>query len=179
MNLFLSWFKIGLFTFGGGYAMLPLIQKEIVDEKKWATEDEVITYYTLGQFLPGIIAVNTATLVGYKQAKIKGAFMATLGLITPSIILITLFSLGLGSLMEESWMINILNGIKIGVSVLMVVTLMKLWGKSIQDRVQFSIFLLIILLLLFFNIPILVLLFLSIVLAEISYGVKMIKEKSL
>ncbi len=101
MKLYWTWFKMGLFTFGGGYAMLPLIQKEVVEKHGWATEEEIVTYYTMGQFLPGIIAVNTATLVGYKQRGVLGAILATLGLITHSVILIIFLSLGLSSILEE------------------------------------------------------------------------------
>ena len=75
-NLYVSWFKMGLFTFGGGYAMLPMIQKEVIEKHHWATEDEIMDYYAIGQCTPGIIAVNTATFVGYKLKGIIGGIVA-------------------------------------------------------------------------------------------------------
>ena len=91
-QLFFSFARIGGFTFGGGYAMLPMLQKEIVEKFGWVTEDELMDYYAIGQCTPGIIAVNTATFVGYKLKKLPGAIVATLGVITPSIIIITLIA---------------------------------------------------------------------------------------
>ena len=83
LNLYFAWFKIGLFTFGGGYAMLPLIQKEVIDKHHWASEEEILDYYAIGQCTPGIIAVNTATFVGYYQKGISGAIDGTLGVVSP------------------------------------------------------------------------------------------------
>ena len=79
LSLYLVWFKMGLFTFGGGYAMLPIIQREVVEKRRWATEDEIIDYYAIGQCTPGVIAVNTSTFVGYRIAGIPGGIAATLG----------------------------------------------------------------------------------------------------
>ena len=73
IQLYVSWFKMGLFTFGGGYAMLPMIQKEVIEKYHWATEDEVMDYYAIGQCTPGVIAVNTSTFIGYYQAGVPGA----------------------------------------------------------------------------------------------------------
>lgn len=89
LNLFMAFFRIGAFTFGGGYAMLPMLQKEVVEKYHWATEDEIMDYFAIGQCTPGIIAVNTATFVGYKTKGIAGGIAATLGVICPSIIIIT------------------------------------------------------------------------------------------
>ena len=91
-NLFISFFKIGIMTFGGGYAMLPMLENEIVTRNKWATMEEIMDYFAIGQCTPGVIAVNTATFVGYKKKKIIGGIVATLGVITPSIIIICLLA---------------------------------------------------------------------------------------
>ena len=90
IQLFCAWFKMGIFTFGGGYAMLPMIQKEVIEKYHWATEDEVMDYYAIGQCTPGVIAVNTATFIGHKVKGIAGGIVATLGVVTPSIIIISL-----------------------------------------------------------------------------------------
>ena len=88
-DLYATWFKMGLFTFGGGMAMLPIIEREVVQKHKWATEEEILDYYAIGQCTPGIIAVNTATFVGYYQKGVIGGIAATLGVISPSFIIIS------------------------------------------------------------------------------------------
>ena len=89
-KLFLTFAKVGCFTFGGGYAMLPLLQKEVVEKNNWATEEELMDYFAIGQCTPGIIAVNTSTFIGYKRKGIIGGIAATLGMVFPSIIIITI-----------------------------------------------------------------------------------------
>ena len=89
-KLFIVFCRIGGFTFGGGYAMLPIIQKEVVEKNKWATDEEVIDYYAIGQCTPGIIAVNTATFIGYKLRGIPGAIAATAGMVFPSVVILLL-----------------------------------------------------------------------------------------
>ena len=87
-DLFKAFFRIGGLTFGGGYAMLPMLEKEVVENKKWATSEELLDYYAVGQTTPGVIAVNTATFVGYKQRGIVGALFATAGVVFPSLVII-------------------------------------------------------------------------------------------
>ena len=89
-QLYWSFFKIGGLTFGGGLSMLPMLERELVQRRKWVTEEEILDFYAIGQSTPGIIAVNTATFVGYKKEKILGGIFATLGMISPSIIVISL-----------------------------------------------------------------------------------------
>ena len=91
-DLFVTFAKMGLFTFGGGYAMLPLLEREVVDNKKWATKEEIMDYYAVGQCTPGIIAVNVSTFVGYYQKGIAGGIIATLGVVFPSIVIILLIA---------------------------------------------------------------------------------------
>ncbi len=132
-QLFIAWFKMGLFTFGGGYAMLPMIQKEVIEHYKWASEDEIMDYYAVGQCTPGIIAVNTATFVGYKVKGIIGGIAATLGVITPSIIIIFLISSLINNFSELEIVQHALQGIKVAVCVLMFVALEKLIKNGIKD----------------------------------------------
>ena len=91
-RLFGTFAKVGVMTFGGGYAMLPILQREIVEDRHWATEEELMDYYAVGQCTPGIIAVNTATFIGQKKAGIAGGIMATLGVVFPSIVIILLIA---------------------------------------------------------------------------------------
>ena len=133
MELYLSWAKIGLFTFGGGYAMLPMIQKEIIEKHHWATEEEVMDYYAIGQCTPGVIAVNTATFIGYFRKGIIGAICATLGVITPSIIIILLIASVLTNFQDLVVVQHALAGIRIAVCVLMVASIIKLLKGSVKD----------------------------------------------
>lgn len=132
-DLFVSWFKMGLFTFGGGYAMLPMIQKEVIEKHKWATEDEVMDYYALGQCTPGIIAVNTATFIGYKIKGVMGGIAATVGVVAPSIIIISLISSLITNFSELEIVQHALKGIQVAVCVLMFVAIEKLLKKGVQD----------------------------------------------
>ena len=133
IDLFVSWFKMGLFTFGGGYAMLPMIQKEVIEKHKWATEDEIMDYYAVGQCTPGIIAVNTATFVGYKLAGVTGGIAATLGVISPSLIIIFLIATLITNFSGLAVVQNALEGIKIAVCVLMFTAMEKLIRNGIKN----------------------------------------------
>lgn len=92
LKLFGAFFRIGLFLFGGGYSMLPLLRREVVDKNGWATQEEILDYFVIGQCTPGIIAVNTATFVGHKKNGVPGAVSATLGIIFPSLVIITIIA---------------------------------------------------------------------------------------
>ncbi len=139
-QLYIAWFKMGLFTFGGGYAMLPMIQKEVIERYKWATEDEIMEYYAIGQCTPGIIAVNTATFVGYYQKGIIGGIVATLGVVTPSFIIISLIAALISNFMEIELVQHALKGINVAVCVLMFTAIQNLWKKSIKNIASFTIF---------------------------------------
>lgn len=140
LHLFVSWFKMGLFTFGGGYAMLPMIQREVIEKHKWATEDEIMDYYAIGQCTPGIIAVNTATFVGYKVKGIPGGIIATLGVVSPSLVIISLISALITNFSELEVVQNALRGIQIGVCVLMFVAIQNLIKKGVKNMPSWIIF---------------------------------------
>ena len=131
-ELYTSWFKIGMFTFGGGYAMLPMIQKEVIDNHHWATEEEIMDYYAVGQCTPGVIAVNTATFVGYKTAGIWGGIIATLGVVSPSLIIISLISALIRNFSSYPVVQHALNGIEVAVCVLMFTSIEKLVKSGVK-----------------------------------------------
>lgn len=133
IDLFFTFCRIGGLTFGGGYAMLPIIQKEIVEEKKWATEEEVLDYYAVGQCTPGIIAVNTATFIGYKVHGIIGAIVATLGVVFPSLIIITIIAALLKNFANHSIVQHAFSGIRVVVIALIVSAILKLAKTSIKN----------------------------------------------
>lgn len=132
-ELFISFARIGAFTFGGGYAMLPMIEKEIVEKKKWATSDEILDYYAIGQCTPGLIAVNTATFIGYKRKGILGAIIATLGVVFPSLIIITVISMFFEYFQDYTIVQHALGGVRVAVAALIVHTITKMWKQSIKD----------------------------------------------
>lgn len=132
IDLFLTFARIGGFTFGGGYAMLPMIQKEIVEHKKWASEEDVLNYYAIGQSTPGVIAVNTATFIGYQQKGIWGAIFATLGVISPAIIIITIIAAFIRNFLEYEIVGYALGGINVAVAVLIVSAVINLWKKGVK-----------------------------------------------
>ena len=139
-DLYLTWFKMGLFTFGGGYAMLPMIQKDVIDKHHWATEEEIMNYYAIGQCTPGIIAVNTATFVGYYLKGVVGGVIATLGVISPSVIIITVIAALISNFMEIEMVKHALLGINVAVCALMIKSISGLWKKSIKNIGSFTVF---------------------------------------
>ena len=140
-SLFLSFAKIGVLTFGGGMAMLPMLQREIVESKAWCTEEELTDYYAIGQCTPGIIAVNTATFVGQKQRGIAGGVAATLGLVFPSLVIIVAIAALLSNFAEIPAVQNAFAGIRVCVCVLIINAVVKLWRKTVIDPCTLVIFL--------------------------------------
>lgn len=132
-NLFKSFFMIGAFTFGGGYAMLPMLEKEVVNKHQWATMEEISNYFAIGQCTPGIIAVNTATFVGYKQKKNIGGIVATIGVVTPSVIIITILSAILQQIFDYPIVKSAFVGISVAVCALLIQALWKLAKSGIKD----------------------------------------------
>ena len=143
LDLFFTFARIGGLTFGGGYAMLPMLQKEVVEKRKWATEEEIMDYYAIGQCTPGIIAVNTATFVGQSTAGIAGGIFATLGVVFPSLIIITLIAAFLQNFADLAIVQNAFAGIRVCVCVLVFNAVVKLWKKSVVDKKTLVIFLIV------------------------------------
>lgn len=134
-ELFAAFARIGGFTFGGGYAMLPMLQQEVVEKHHWATEDEVLDYFAIGQCTPGIIFVNTATFVGYKQKGIPGAIAATVGSIFPSVCIVMLIAAVLHNFAELAIVQHAFAGIRVVVSVLILNAVIGLRKKSLVDKI--------------------------------------------
>ena len=133
-QLFLTFAKVGVMTFGGGMAMLPILQREVVEDKGWATDEELVDYFAIGQCTPGIIAVNTATFVGQKQAGILGGIAATLGIVFPSLVIITALAGVINSFSHLAWVQHAFAGIRVCVCVLIFNAVVKLWKKSVVDK---------------------------------------------
>lgn len=139
-DLFLTFARIGGLTFGGGYAMLPMLQKEVVEQKKWATEEELLDYYAVGQCTPGIIAVNVATFIGQKTRGVIGGIAATLGVVFPSFLIILALASIINQFNEYPVVVHALAGIRVCVAALIVSAIIKLWKKGIKDLLGIVIF---------------------------------------
>lgn len=141
IELFLTFNKIGLFTFGGGYAMFPILQKEIVEKKNWSTDKELADYFAIGQCTPGIIAVNTATFVGAKTCGIIGGIIATLGFVFPALVIIQIIAIFVENFAELQVVQHAFSGVRVCVSILIFQTVMTLSKKTIVDKITMGIFL--------------------------------------
>ncbi len=128
-------------TFGGGYAMLPILQREVVENKGWATEEELMDYFAIGQCTPGVIAVNTATFIGQKLRGFWGAIFATIGVVFPSLVIISLLAGVIEAFSHLTWVQNAFGGIRVCVCVLITNAVVKLYKKAVVDKLSFVIFL--------------------------------------
>ena len=141
LGLFLVFFKIGAFTFGGGYAMIPLIQKEVVDNKKWVTNDDILDIIAIAESTPGPIAINSATFVGFKTAGVLGAFCATFGVVLPSFLIISLISLILTKFQNITAVKYAFNGIRAGVLALIVKALISMYKQCPKGIISYIVML--------------------------------------
>ena len=152
LKLFLAFARVGVMTFGGGYAMIPILEREIVDRHGWASSEELMDYYAVGQCTPGIIAVNTATFVGYSVAGVPGGIVATLGVVFPSLIIITVIAGVLTSFADLPIVRSAFAAIRVCVCVLIFNAVMKLWKKAVTDKAAVILFLLVFILSVFLDI---------------------------
>ena len=137
LPLFLTFMKIGGFTFGGGYAMIPLIQKETVENKKWISDDDILEIIAIAESTPGPIAINSATFVGYRTAGVLGAMLATLGVVLPSFVIITLISFVLTQFQELRAVQYAFYGIRAGVLALIVKAFVSMYKKCPKGIVSY------------------------------------------
>lgn len=140
--LFITFFKIGAVTFGGGMAMLPILDRELADKKKWTTSEELLDYYAISQSTPGIIAVNVATFIGFKRRKVAGGIVATLGVVTPSVIIISLIAAFISNFEQIAWVQKALRGINVSVAALLLYSVIGLARKAIKKPWQLLFFVL-------------------------------------
>ncbi len=133
LELYLAFVKVGAFTFGGGLAMMPIMQRELIEKRGWITDEELIDYYAIGQSTPGIIAVNVATFVGYKRLGWIGGIIATLGVVTPSLIIIMLLAGAISSIDKYPAVQKALRGINVAVAALLTSVVVKFAKKTIKN----------------------------------------------
>ena len=142
-ELFIAFAKIGVMTFGGGMAMLPMLQRELIDNRHWTTEEEIMDYFAIGQCTPGIIAVNTATFVGQKRRGDLGGIVATLGVVFPSLVIIIILAHAITSVSHLVWVKNAFAGIRACVAMQIINAVVKLGRKSVVDKRTLAIFVLV------------------------------------
>jgi chromate transporter len=140
LDLFLTFARIGVMTFGGGYAMLPILEREVCENKHWAEPAELMDYYAIGQCTPGVIAVNCSTFLGNKVKGISGGIVATLGMVFPSLVIITVIAAVISNFAELMWVQNAFAGIRVCVCVLILNAVIKLWKAAVIDPATTAIF---------------------------------------
>ncbi len=141
-ELFFTFAKIGLFTFGGGYAMIAQIKETVVEQKKWLDEEELMQIITVAESTPGPIAINMATYVGYKKKGVAGSVMATLGVVVPSLVILFTISLFLDAFLQNKYVAYAFTGIKCGVAFLILragIDMLKKLEKNAVSRISFGI----------------------------------------
>ena len=141
LELYGAFFRIGLFTFGGGYAMLPMLTREVVNRFHWATDEELLDCYAIGQCTPGVIAMNVSTFIGQKKDGVKGAIAAGLGFLTGPLVIITLIAAFLQNFAQYPVVQHAFAGIRVCVCVLILQAVLRLWKKSVVDAAALAIFL--------------------------------------
>ena len=174
-KLFWAFFKIGIFTFGGGYAMLPMMEKELVEKNHWATKDDLLDFFAVSQCTPGVIAVNTATFIGQIQHGVSGAAMATLGVIVPSFIIITIIAAFINNFADIPVVQHALSGSSLVVCALILASVVKLFKSGVKDIIGIIIFVISFLLMAIFGFsPV----FVVIPAAVVGIGIKTVSRKT-
>ncbi|NMB33670.1 MAG: chromate transporter [Clostridium sp.] len=174
-SIFTTFFKIGAFTLGGGYAMLPLIEKEVVENKNWSTREEIIDIFAVVQSLPGVIAINTSIFVGYKRAGLKGGIAAALGVVLPSFLIILAIYQVLFAISDNIYIARAFAGVRAGVTALILVTAIKLIKSTVKNFSSAIIAILAFVLILFFDNNMLIILS-GIVLGVVRYFISCIRK---
>lgn len=161
-EIFFTFARVGLFTFGGGYSMLPLLQAEVVEKKGWATEAEVLDYFAVGQTLPGIIAINTALFIGNQCRGRRGGIVAALGVACPSVVVIMLIAAFLQGFLDNPIVQRAFWGIRVVVCALILQAVIRLWKTAVRDVFGIGVYIGVLALALFTPLPTVVLVLLAV-----------------
>lgn len=171
-ELYQAFFRIGLLTFGGGLAMLPMLRREVVEKYKWVTEEEMLDIYAIGQCTPGIIAINTATYIGYKKGGITGGIVATFGEVSPSLIIIILIASVLQNFMDNIYLLQAFAGIRIVVCGLMMTTVVQMAKIGVKNYIGALLFCLAVVIALFTPVSTVIIIIVAAILGVIMDRVK-------
>ena len=179
LELYLIFVKIGSIAFGGGYALLPILQEEFAKKRDWVTDEELMDYFAIGQCTPGIISVNVSTFIGNKRKGIIGGFVSTFGFVTIPLLLISVIAMFLTEFASFAIVKNAFGGIRVIVCVLILTAIERLWKKSITSNKTLGLFLIIFLLSVFTDIsPIILVISSGIIGILLSKGANYIKNKT-
>lgn len=177
-ELFKTFFRIGCFTFGGGFAMIPLIEREVVDKKKWVKEEEVMDVFAVAQSIPGAIAINSSTFIGYKIAGRKGALVATLGVILPSFFIITIIAAFFSRFQEEPIVKAAFLGVRSCVVALIIVAGAKFAKGAVKDKLTSLVLMLTIIAIVFFDVQAILLIIAGIIMGTVQHKLALNKLKN-
>ena len=153
VTLYLTFCKVGVMTFGGGLAMMPMLQKELIEKRGWITDEDLIDYYAIGQSTPGIVAVNVSTFVGYKQAGIAGGIIGTAGIVTPSLIIIMVLANLISSVNDYPWVQKALSGVNVAVAALLTKVTLNFAKNTVKNVFSLALALVSFVLVYFFKVP--------------------------
>ena len=134
LEIYWKFFKMGAVTFGGGYAMLPILRREVVENSHWMEEEDILDYYALSQGLPGLIAINTGMFIGYRRRKTPGAIAAALGVVSPSVIIISLIAFFMAGFKDNAYVRHALSAISVCVVALILDSVINMWKKGVKDK---------------------------------------------
>lgn len=178
IELFMVFFRIGTFTIGGGMAMLPMVEAELVDKKKWATQTEVLDYFAIGQSTPGIIAINTATFIGYKRQGLVGSIVATIGIVFTPIIIIMLIGSFFTRISSDPTFIRAFQGIRVVVVVIILNSVIKMAKHSIKTKLAVALLVISFVAISFLDVNLIILIVLSMILgiALVHFNVVILDE---
>lgn len=149
VKLYFLFFKMGGVTFGGGYAMLPILRKEIVEKNQWLTEEQIMDYYAISQGLPGIIAINVSVFIGYSRRKVAGAVSAALGMVSPCILIISLIAAFMSNFQNNLYVQHALSAVSVCVCALIIDSVIGMYKKGVKDIFGIALFALIFILMVF------------------------------
>ncbi|WP_461613138.1 chromate transporter [Clostridium sp. Marseille-QA1073] len=172
LQMFFTFFKIGIFTFGGGYSMIPLIEKEVVNKNKWLTKKETTDLLSLGQTLPGSVTINSATLIGYKILQLEGSIIATLGVVLPSFIIILIISLFFTNIAQLGSIQAFLHGVQSAIISLILFSAISLKKESIEDKLNWIILIISLISMILFHINPMIIIFIGIIIGSFSFAIK-------
>jgi len=172
LQMFFTFFKIGIFTFGGGYSMIPLIEKEVVNKNKWLTKKEISDLLSLSQTLPGSVTINSATLIGYKILQLEGSIIATLGVVLPSFIIILIISLFFTNVAQLGSIQAFLHGVQSAIISLILFSAISLKKESIEDKLNWIILIISLISMILFHINPIIISFIGIIIGSFSFAIK-------
>lgn len=172
LQMFFTFFKIGIFTFGGGYSMIPLIEKEVVNKNKWLTKKEISDLLSLSQTLPGSVTINSATLIGYKILQLEGSIIATLGVVLPSFIIILIISLFFTNVAQLGSIQAFLHGVQSAIISLILFSAISFKKESIEDKLNWIILIISLISMILFHINPIIIIFIGIIIGSFSFAIK-------